>query len=142
MAQYESDLKVSAEEMMDFLIQQSIAEIDAHTGKKPSEKNIEQGYRYTYHKKVHGSDCIVTAHAKADREKMELKSEYDDRTIKAEMIYAIKALGENSCHVVYTQNTSQETSSFLAKHIFQKQMKKQFGRVEKYIIEHREKENV
>lgn len=141
MVQYESDMKVRAEELMDFLIQQSIAEIDAHTGKKPSEKNIEQGYRYTYHKKVHGSDCIITAHARADRKKMELKSEYDDRTIKAEMIYSIKAIDEGKCHVVYTQNSSQEASNFLAKHMFQRQMKKQFARVEKYIMEHREKEN-
>lgn len=140
MISYECDLKVSAQQLFDFLVNQSAGEIEVRTGKKPSPKDLALGFRYHYRKKVRGLNAAVSAEVKAE-EPHHLHSSYNDGMVKADMDYAITAVDDSHCHVVFSQTSDSEAKDGFSKMLFHSQMKKQFRRVEKYILK-QEKESV
>ncbi|MBQ7222946.1 MAG: DUF3284 domain-containing protein [Erysipelotrichaceae bacterium] len=142
MVELTTELKVSAHELYNAIIQQSVMEIKQKTGEDVSAEEIEKnGYKYKVTKKRGKEFYEASINIRKPIADKLFTSSYNSPQGLYEMRYEIEALEEYLCQLHFTQkNGAKDEAKGFWNWYASRKMKSNFRKLADYIISQRDKE--
>ena len=138
MFRYAGELKVSAEEMFNEIINTAIIEVENKIGKKITREDLLEGYKYKTKRRV-GNDIVdATVVLKKPEVNRRFTTTYSFNDQHYEMNYIITPLDDYKIKLEYTQEDGKRMGG-ISQWFAERKMRNGFKQMEKYIIEKRRK---